>query len=222
MTTSQEPSIQDLSPMFKEGVEFEPILLLDTSGSMSWPAAEGSRAARREIIGEALGTLVTKLEAKDSQAAAEAAAGEDAGGLMTVTFASEPSVLGDLSSKNWREKWNNIPWGGGTLIQPGWDLVVENYMEEFGDEPKQDRPHLLAVILTDGEATDTDQFAATISKAQGGTYALIAILGFGPEHDKALATYQKITETNDHVRVVTFGGETDPTTIADALLGMVG
>jgi hypothetical protein len=66
--SSTEPSINDLSPIVHAGVEKEPMLLLDTSGSMSWPAAEGSSAQRLSVIGEAMGRIVEVLGAEDSQA----------------------------------------------------------------------------------------------------------------------------------------------------------
>ncbi len=222
MTTS-EPSVNDLSPMLKPGVEKEPMLLLDTTGSMSYPAADGSRVERRQVIGEALGRIVEVLGAQDSQAAKEHAAGEeDKGGLMTVTFAGGTAQsIDDLNTDNWREKWNAIRWGGGTVIMPGWETLVDTYMEEFGDVPKLDRPHLLALIITDGEADDTDTFAQTLAQAKGGVYVCIAILGYGQEHDRALQVYKQIEAQNDHVRVVTFGGETDPNTISDGLLSMI-
>jgi hypothetical protein len=208
--------------MLAPGVEKEPMLLLDTTGSMSYPAGEGSNVERRQVIGEAIGRIVEVLGAEDSQAAKEQAAGEDAGGLMTVTFAGGTAQnIGDLSSDNVREKWSQIRWGGGTVIMPGWELLVETYLEEFGDVPKLDRPHLLALVITDGEANDTDQFAQTLGQAKGGVYVCIAILGFGAEHDRALQVYKQIEAQNDHVRVVTFGSETDPNTIADGLLSMI-
>jgi hypothetical protein len=218
-----EPSVNDLRPMFNPGVEHEPMLLLDTTGSMSYAAADGSKIQRREVIGEAIGRIVEKLAAADSQAAEEAAAGEDAGGLMTVTFAGgSADCIDDLNPGNWRQKWNRIEWGGGTQIMPGWNLLVETYLAEFGEVPKQDRPHMLALVITDGEADDTDQFAQTLAQARGGTYVCMAVLGFGPEHDRALAAYQRIAAANDHVRVVTFGSETDPDTIADGVLSLIG
>lgn len=221
MTTS-EPSVNDLSPMLKPGVEKEPMLLLDTTGSMSYPVADGSRIERRQLIGEALGRIVEVLGAEDSQAAKEQASGEEAGGLMTVTFAGgSATCIDDLSPDNWRQKWSQIRWGGGTLIMPGWEALVEQYLEEFGDVPKLDRPHLLALVITDGEAEDTDQFAQTLAQAKGGVYVCIAILGYGHEHDRALEVYKKIEAQNDHVRVVTFGSETNPDTIADGLLSMM-
>jgi hypothetical protein len=217
-----EPSVNDLSPMLQPGVEKEPMLLLDTTGSMSYAAAEGSTVERRQVIGEAIGRIVEVLGAEDSQAAKEQAAGEDAGGLMTVTFAGGTAEsIDDLSPDNWRDKWRAIRWGGGTQIMPGWEKLVDTYLEEFGEIPKQDRPHLLALVITDGEADDTDQFAQTLAQAKGGVYVCIAILGYGEEHDRALQVYKQIEAQNDHVRVVTFGSETDPNTIADGLLSMI-
>lgn len=222
--TSAEPSVNDLSPMLKPGVEKEPMLLLDTTGSMSYPVAEGSPIERRQVIGEAIGRIVEVLGAEDSQAAKEQAAGEeDKGGLMTVTFAGGSAQnIEDLNPDNVRQKWNAIRWGGGTLIMPGWDMLVDTYMEEFGDVPKIDRPHLLALVVTDGEADDTSQFADTLAQAKGGVYVCVAILGYGTEHDKALQAYKQIEAQNDHVRVVTFGSETDPEAIAQGLLSIAG
>lgn len=221
--TMTEPSINDLSPMLKPGVEREPMLLLDTTGSMSFAAAEGSPIDRRGVVGEALGSVVEALAAQDSQAEREQEAGQDAGGLMTVTFAGGGATnIGDLSPNNWRQKWNSIRWGGGTQIMPGWELLVDTYMEEFGDTPKQDRPHLLAVVITDGEANDTDEFARTLEQARAGTYVCVAIVGYGKEHDQALAAYQKVAASNDHVRVVTFDSTTDPDVISGGLLSLIG
>jgi hypothetical protein len=221
-----EPSVNDLSPMLKPGVEREPMLLLDTTGSMSFAVAEGSRVERRQVVGEAMGRVVEVLAAQDSQAEEERAGGADAaeiGGLMTITFAGGTAkCIEDLSPENWRAKWAGIQWGGGTAIMPGWNLLVETYMEEFGDTPKLDRPHLLAVVITDGEADDTDEFARTLESAKGGVYVCVAVLGFGAEHDRALGAYQAIAKANDHVRVVTFGSETDPDVISDGLLSLLG
>jgi uncharacterized protein YegL len=217
-----EPTVNDLSPILKPGVEKEPMLLLDTTGSMSYPVADGSTVQRRQVIGEAIGRIVEVMGAEDSQAAKEEAAGEEAGGLMTVTFAGgSAQSLDDLSTDNWRDKWSAIQWGGGTQIMPGWEKLADVYMEEFGDVPKLDRPQLLALVITDGEADDTDQFAQTLAQAKGGVHVCIAILGFGQEHDRALQVYKQIEAQNDHVRVVTFGSETDPNTIAEGVLSMI-
>jgi hypothetical protein len=219
--TASEPSVNDLSPLTK--TETEPMLLLDTTGSMSFPAADGSKVERREVVHEAIGRIIEVLEAKDSQEAKEQAAGEDKGGVMTVTFAGGSAKnLDDISTRNLVEKWNSIQWGGGTQIMPGWNLLVDTYMEEFGDQPKTDRPALMALVITDGEADDAAEFAATMAQAKGGTYVAIAIVGYGAEHDSALASFQNVAAGNDHVRVLTFGGETDPNVIADGLVAMIG
>ena len=34
--------------------------------------------------------------------------------------------------------------------------------------------------------------------------------------------YQHVAASNDHVRVVTFGSETDPTVIANGMLSLIG
>jgi len=220
---TSEPTVNDLSPMLAPGVENEPMLLLDTTGSMSYPAAAGSKVQRRQVVGEAIGRIVEVMGAADSQAAKEQAAGIDAGGLMTVTFAGgSAECIDDLSPTNWRQKWSRIRWGGSTQIMPGWEMLVGTYLAEFGDMPKQDRPHLLALVITDGEADDTAQFAKMLEQTKGGTYVCIAVLGFGQEHDAALATYRQIEATNSHVRVVTFESETDPTKIANDVLSMIG
>lgn len=222
-STTAEPSINDLSPMMPAGVENEPMLLLDTTGSMSYQASPDSPITRQSVIEESIGTLIGILAAKDSQAAKEAAAGLDAGGLMTYTFAGgQAQTLDDLSPTNWREKWKTIQWGGSTEIMPGWTALVEGYMEEFGERPATDRPHLLALVITDGEAEDTQEFADTLGNAGSNTYVCLALLGYGEEHDRAQAAYQKIAEQNKRVRVVTFQGETDPKVIADGLVSLLG
>ncbi len=218
-----EPSINDLSPLTR--AEVEPMLLLDTSGSMDWPAAEGTHVKRREVVGEAITLLVAHLAAKDSQADAEHAAGADEaeiGGVMTVGFASSPTEYDDLNPANIATKWANIRWGGGTLIVPGWEKLVDIYTEEFGDRPKQDRPHLLALIITDGEAQDATEFAKVLEQQSSGTYVVVAVVGFGEDHDRTLAAYRSIAAGNSHVRVVTFGSSTDPKEISGALLSLIG
>ena len=129
-----EPSINDLNPMLAKGVAREPIALIDTSGSMDWPVAEGSAIKRRDVVGEAMGILVRYLEDQDSQAAAEQADGtDDLGGLLTYGFAADVTEIGDLNSSNWRAKWGRVLWGGGTAIMPAWDAAQAAYLEEFED-----------------------------------------------------------------------------------------
>jgi hypothetical protein len=223
MSVQEEPGIGDISPVAAAGVPKEPMALIDTTGSMTWENDQGSGMARKDVLGEAMGMIVERLGAEDTQAAAEAEAGEDAGGLMTVTFAVDNvQKIGDLSPANWREKWSKIRWGNQTEIMPGWNALNEVYLDEFGDTPALDRPKMMALIITDGEAQDTDAFAAEMAKVGKSAYVVIAIMGYGEEHDRALAVYQKVAEANDHVRVVSFGNSSDPNRIADAVISMVG
>lgn len=222
-----EPSIEDLAnnltPLTR--AETEPMLLLDTSGSMTWPAAEGSKVSRQQVIGEAIGSIVAALAAKDSQAEHERAGGADEaeiGGLMTVGFADGPTDYDDLNPANLAQKWASIQWGGRTSICGGWDRLTDIYVEEFGDRPKQDRPHMLALIITDGEAQDGTQFAKTLEAQGGHTYVVVAVVGFGPDHDATLAQYRAIEAKNSNVRVVTFDSVTDPATISTSLLELIG
>ena len=223
MTIQEEPGIGDISPVAVPGVEIEPMALIDTTGSMTWPNEDGGQTARKDVLGEAMGIIVTKLGAEDSQAEKEQEAGEDAGGLMTVTFAVDNvQKIGDLSPDNWRQKWGQIRWGNGTEIMPGWNALNEVYLDEFGDVPQLDRPKMLALVITDGEASDTDAFAAEMAKVGKRAYVVLAIMGYGEEHDRALKAYQDVATTNDHVRVVSFGNTADPNPIADAVVSMVG
>jgi hypothetical protein len=231
MTTASEPSRNDLSPVVGTGVKREPMLLLDTTGSMSWPAKEGSKVTRIQVLEEALPTIIERIYGLDDEAAKESAdAGRPMGGVMTYTFAGglggEITVPGDedgdLRPDNFAAAWKAIQWGGGTEIMPGWEALSNGYVEEFGNISATERPLLLAVVITDGEATDTAQFEQALANAKGGTRVVLAIMGFGDDHDKALAEYQAIAANNDHVRVVTFGSETDPTVVADGIMSLVG
>lgn len=194
------------------------MLLLDTTGSMNYGTSEADNTPRKDTIKEAIGIIVAKLAEEDSQATKE----EEGGGLRTVTFAGGNAFdIGDLNPKNLEQKWGAIRWAGGTRIMPGLNKLIEVYNEEFGSEPPAERPLLMALVITDGEADDADQFGRAVAQASGGVYFALAIIGYGPEHDAALRQYKAIEEKNGHVRVLPFAAETDPSVIARALLKMI-
>jgi hypothetical protein len=224
MSSIPEPSVNDLSPVVAKGVEKEPVALVDISGSMTWAVAAGSSVQRREVVGEAMGLLVKALEDEDSQAAAEQADGSDEkGGLLVHLFSDHAEELGDLNSSNWRKKWDSVRWGGGTRIMPAWEAAQAGYLEEFGEVPALDRPVLLVLVITDGEASDWDEFSAVLAQANATRKFCVAIVGHGEDHDRTLAAYKAVEAQNGrHVRVVTFGGETDPSSIASDLVLLVG
>lgn len=199
--------------------EREPMLLLDITGSMAEPASSAGGISRRELARQAVAAVVKQLELEDSQAEHE----EDAGGVMTVVFSrGEAQSIGDLSSQNLDQKWHSIRWGGGTYIVPGWNTLIDTYTEEFGELPPEERPLLMAVILTDGEAVDTDEFIEALDGVKGGVAVVVALLGFGEEHDRALAAYRRVAERHrGNVEVVSFAEQTDPQVIASRLLQMI-
>ena len=198
--------------------EKEPMLLLDTTGSMNYGTSENDSTPRKDTIKEAIGIIVGELAAEDSQAAGE----EEGGGLRTVTFAGGNAYdIGDLNPNNLEQKWSQIHWAGGTRIMPGLNKLIEVYNDEFGKEAPADRPLLMALVITDGEADDADQFGRAVAQASGGVYFALAIIGYGAEHDAALRQYKAIEAQNAHVRVLPFAAETDPDVIARALLKMI-
>ncbi|HEY7832063.1 MAG TPA: vWA domain-containing protein [Ktedonobacterales bacterium] len=205
-------------PQGEQAQEKEPMLLLDTTGSMNYPTSEGDSTPRKDTIKEAIGLIVAELASEDSQAAGEA----EGGGLRTVTFAGgNAEDLDDLNPNNLEQKWAGIHWAGGTRIMPGLNKLIGVYNDEFGKRPAADRPLLMALVITDGEADDTDQFARAVAQAAGGVYFALAIIGYGPEHDAAVRQYKAIEQQNAHVKVLPFAAETDPNVIARALLRMI-
>jgi hypothetical protein len=224
-----EPSVNDLNPVVPAGVPREPIALIDTSGSMTWSAVGPDLSippSRRDVVGEAMGVLIGALEGQDSQAAIEQAGGDmEKGGLLVHLFADQATELGDLNSANWRAKWDSIRWGGQTHIMAAWQAAQDAYLEEFGQAPVTTRPALLTLVITDGEAADAAKFAEVMrgADAKSNMYFCIAIVGFGIEHDATLHSYKTVEAANpNHVRVVTFGGESDPQAVANALICLVG
>jgi len=201
--------------------EKEPMLLLDVTGSMNYGASETDSTPRKETVREAINLIVRQLSKHDSQAVHEVSGG----GLRTVTFAGGRATdLEDLNSRNLKEKWASIKWAGATKIMPGWRKLMEVYNEEFGSRPPANQPLLMVLIITDGEADDSDEFTQTLNEIQkknSQIYVTLAIIGYGTEHDDALASYQKIASSNSHVRVVTLGSETNPEMISQTLLKMV-
>jgi hypothetical protein len=205
-------------PQGEQAQEKEPMLLLDTTGSMNYPTSENDNTPRKDTIKEAIGLIVAELATEDSQAAKE----EEGGGLRTVTFAGGNAYdLDDLNPNNLEQKWASIHWAGGTRIMPGLNKLIEVYNDEFGPRPAADRPLLMALVITDGEADDTDQFARAVAQAAGGVYFALAIIGYGPEHDTAVRQYKAIEQQNAHVKVLPFAAETDPNVIARSLLRMI-
>ena len=199
--------------------EKEPMLLLDVTGSMHRPNSANGGVSRIDVVHEALKTVVATLAAQDSQAAHEASGG----GLRTITFASgKGEDIDDINPNNLTEKWGQIKFEGTTQIMPGVSALFAAYNDEFGDRAPLDRPRMLMLVLTDGEADDTAAFADLCKSISNNMYVEIALLGYGDDHDAAQKAYEAVAAANKHVKVTSFGSETDPQVIATGLLGMLG
>jgi len=239
----------EIGPAVSANRKKEPVLLLDLSTSMDWPASNEDEAefqrlypdwivpagtiypkSRRAIVTEALAGLVRALEGEDSEAEAEQAGGSDErGGLMTHGFANEHVEIGDLNSSNLARRLDSVQWGGRTYVMPAWKAALSDYDEEFGDRDPADQPTMLTVLLTDGEADDWDQFEPVLEKADSKHVFVVAIVGHGEKHDATLRAYQAGAAKNQgqdkfgkkHVQVVSFDSVTDPEEIATDLITLV-
>lgn len=224
----------EITSVRKRNRKYEPVLLLDMSGSMDWGADDENNAgheypspySRRAIAEQALPLLITALAKEDSEAEAEQAEGSDElGGLMTFGFASSPVKIGDLNESNAERKLRSVQWGGGTYVVPAVKLALKKYEEEFDDDEDGSRVHEI-LILTDGAADDWRELEPYLLDASASRVFVIAIVGHG---DKALDTYnsyKRAAEQNQakdefgkaHVHVVLFDGVTDPREIAEDLI----
>jgi len=200
-----------------EAREKEPMLLLDTTGSMNEPTSARDATPRHETVAKIIGALVERMQVEDSQASKEAGGG----GLMTVTFAGgRAEDLDDLNPQNLAQKWNGIKWSGGTQIMPGWKKLMHIYDKEFGRRRKEDRPYLIALVITDGEAEDLGDFERTLAHDHN-SYVVIAIVGYGPHHARCMDSFNRVQQKNPRVCVLPLDGDTPPDMIAGAMLSFI-
>lgn len=200
--------------------EREPMLLLDITGSMNAGTSAQDDTPRLETVRDAVAVIVKTLETQDSQAGKED--DDDEGGLRTVTFSDgKAEDIGDLNSDNLKKKWDDILFEGRTWIMPGWKKLLSVYNEEFGGRPPSQRPILMALVITDGEALDTAEFAMALAQAPANVFIVLAIVGFGADHDAAIQAYRRIAGQTRRLRVVEFGSESDYKKIANSLLQLI-
>jgi hypothetical protein len=226
----------EIGPAVSANRKKEPVLLLDLSTSMNWPAATDDGpdfpdpGSRRAITIAALRGLVRVLETEDSEAAAEQASGSDElGGLMTHGFANDHTEIGDLNSSNLERRLAEIQWGGRTYIMPAWKAALADYDEEFGDKDPDEQPVMEILVLTDGEADDWMDFEPVLEKATAKRVFVVAIVGHGKKHDATVRAYQEAARKNQaqdkfgksHVHVVSFDSVTSPDEIAEDLVTLV-
>lgn len=220
--TTPTPRVE--KPLVPGGQNKEVICLLDTSGSMEWEAAAGSDITRWQVVSEALPAFVRALEDQDTEAAKEQAGGSDElGGLLIHGFSNLHTELGDFNTSNITRKMAQVKIGGGTTIMPAWEAAQNDFLEEFEDRDVLDRPALLTLVITDGEATDAAQFERVLHNAGPGRYFAVAIVGYGADHDSTLRSYQGAAQANPkHVTIMSFDSVTNPQELANDLILMAG
>jgi hypothetical protein len=227
-----------IEPVFTEHTgEVEPDMLFDCSSSEGWEWDNAPGTTTWGIQLPAIREFVAGAEQLDSQAAAEQAGGDDEkGGIYAAGFGSGVYVVGegdddgDLNSANIEKKLNAmrvrddsgtmvpLPWGG-TYIMSACELLDEHYLGEFGNRPVSQRPIRARVVWTDGALNDADKFgqrlAADNSDKWPEEHWFVAILGYGPDHDRTLRAYQQISEKHSNVHVYAFDQVSNPAEVAE-------
>lgn len=192
----------------------EPMLLLDTTGSFTYQTSITDATQRHVTAHEMIKTLVRELEGDDAQAEHE----DTGGGVRTVTFAGGKGIdRGDWNSGNFEQEWSRIHWASDTHLMPGWRKLKDVYYDEFPSVP---RPLLMAVVVTDGEATDLLEFEQALA-SDPDAYVVIVTMGYGLEHAAVMRSFSGIAARNPRIRVVDFQGGVDPVQVALLLKCMV-
>lgn len=197
-------------------VRKEPMLLLDVTASMNAPISRANPRPRLEIIKEAVKLLLGQLASlpPGQRATAET-------GLRCITFAGgDASDLQVLNPRNFDQKWQGINFEGNTLIMPGWVTLHQAFDDAFARQPANQKPVLLALVITDGDALDIEEFERHLAQ-DSNSYVVIAVVGYGEEHDSAVANFHNIARTNPRLRVIPLMVAQDAPIIAGTLLNMI-
>lgn len=213
--------------MIPKGADIELQVAIDGSSSMDDPAAPGSNLSRWDVVRSTLPYLIEGTEKLDAQAEVEQTVGgatdDDKGGLWGTIYASHTHTVGDLNSSNWEQLVPTSAPGGGTHITLGYADLNAKYRKEFGDDTEDEKPYQLMTFLGDGEPQDEPQFERILrTEVTGKRHVVLGIVGYGREHDTAMAAYQRIAAGNPNVHVISFAEETDGKAIANAVLAVAG
>ena len=185
-----------------------PLRSQDTTGSMQFPCSARTQLPRRELVRDALGTLVASIEQRQ---------GPSGVGLRTIAFGGGAALdLGYLSTHDFGQQWQRLSWTGGTYITPAWQCAYSTYCAEAGASGAA----LLAVLLTDGEAADLQNFEAALA-ADPRVHMLVALVGFGPDHDASFTSFMALAARNPRVKLVSFTGEQNARAIGETLSRIV-
>jgi len=114
-------------------------------------------------------------------------------GVSLITFnAIEGGInRGLLHPDNFLQEFSRIQFHGGTHIMDGWRKMLQSYENQFSDRPQDQWPLLLALVITDGELQDRDEFEHHLKNVKGRLFVEVAVVGYGEDHDRALQHYKK-------------------------------
>lgn len=207
----------------------EPKLVVDFSGSMKQSSTgRPEDMTKYQLTTEIAEILVTTLGAEDTAGKDEAGSPGDkfdeteGGGLFTIGFSDTVTEIGDLNQANFRKLWNALHPEGGTYITPALQAALDDYNEEFGKKPDALKPLCLLTVITDGEPNDLNAATQWLStNAKDHIHVFVFIVGHGDAHDKCLAAWGKLAQSNHNIQVTSLSGIVDAQAAASKILAAV-
>lgn len=161
-----------------------PYLILDASGSMSFRASAASPQRRCDVCLHALQLLLAGPCLPSGVRAFCAAANA----LALATTATRAT---------WEAASAQLPWAGSSFLMPGWRAVLAAHAEAPAGEAG------VVVVLTDGEAHDAAALCSALEKQlPPSLYAVLCLLGEGPNFERAFALFSQLKGAQPRVDVV--------------------
>lgn len=196
----------------------EPAFIVDKTGSMQEMVSPTSGMSKWELATRVAEGLVNGLAEHDSQGADE----KGGGGLLTYAFSDGECVeVGDLNPSNFRDSWRKLHPNGGTYIMPAFEAATEAFNEEFGHLAADIQPKLLLAVLTDGALHDLRKATGWLEKAGGNLYVYVIVVGYGEDHDAALAQWRDIDAGSVHLTVKAMTASDDSAEIVREILAQI-
>ncbi len=227
--------------------EVEPEGYLDFSESEGWPWDGDPAQNTWNVQIEAVRQFIVPFEDLDSQAKAEQAGGnEDKGGVYFYPFNNSFLPIGrgdddgDLNSANFNQKMTaflhkygrgGLP-AGGTEIMEAVRAGDRHFTDEFGKDPRDERPVRARVVFTDGMLNDAASFRSYLEQATLGRDGYgrhgewdevwaICILGEGRKPDgtnpakSAYDQYVNLAKDHSWIHPYLFEAVTNPAEVAE-------
>lgn len=235
---------EEIVPLNTGQREVEPEQYLDISESEGWAWDSNPSLNTWSVQINAVRGFIVPFEGLDSQAATEQAGGDDEkGGIYTYPFnhqfcpIGEGDDDGDLNSSNFDEKMTAFrrtyfggadhPVNGGTNIMEAVKAGDDHFLDEFGSDPRDERPVRARVVWTDGALRDSDAFqrylaqASTTPEGYGRhgewdeTWAIAIIGEEGGGGHAAFEQYQQIAKNHPWIHAYYFENVVNPDEIAE-------